>query len=283
VLGCVAIGLIAAGVTAFLLPSYYRSGAAFQAETNPPTRLSGALAGLASEIGNLQLGSQNNAQFFGDLLKTDAVLRRVAQANYPWREDSATLATIYGFDDEPPALQSYHVVRQLRAALSVDVTIRTGVVRFSLEARTPRLAYALTASTLAALNEANVELRRTRAAAERRFTADRATQARRELDSTEQVLAQFYARNRMIAGSPHLQMEEARLRRAVDMAQQVYVQLRVQEEQAALQEVRNTPAVSVIDPPVLAVKRARPDRRLAIALGALVGILLAAARLLFAA
>ena len=69
-------------------------------------------------------------------------------------------------------------------------------------------------------------------------------------------------------------MQEAKLKRSVDMAQQVYIQLRLQEEQAAVQEVRTTPAISVIDPPSLPVKRSRPKRSLAVALGLLAGFLI---------
>jgi uncharacterized protein involved in exopolysaccharide biosynthesis len=140
-----------------------------------------------------------------------------------------------------------------------------------MEARTPRLAQALVESTLVALNGANIELRQGRAAAERQFTSGRVVASRVELDAAERALASFYQRNRVIVGSPTLQMDEARLKRAVDMAQQVYVQLRLQEEQAAVQEVRNTPAINVIDPPVLPVRRVRPKRRLATLLGLVLG------------
>jgi uncharacterized protein involved in exopolysaccharide biosynthesis len=80
--------------------------------------------------------------------------------------------------------------------------------------------------------------------------------------------------------SPDLQMEEGRLKRAVDMAQQVYVQLRMQAEQAGLQEIRNTPVISAVDPPLLPVKRSWPNRRLAVVLGLMIGMALAFSRLL---
>lgn len=272
VAGFALVGAAAGGVTAVLLPSYYRSGAAFQAESATPPPISGALAGLASQIGGLQLSNQSNAQLFGDLITTDAVLRRVSAAAFPWNTGSAPLTSIYGFDDEAPGWREYHTIRKLRKAIAVDVSIRTGVVRFSVEARTPPLAAALAESTLAALNAANIALRQARAAAERAFTAQRAADAQRELAQAELGLQRFYERNRAIANSPSLQLEEARLKRAVDMAQQMYVQLRLQEEQAAVQEVRNTPAISIIDPPLVPVKRSWPKRRLAVLLGALIGV-----------
>lgn len=281
VVGFTILGGAVATATVLILPSYYRSTAAFEAEATPQNQLAGALGGLASQIGNLSLGSpQNSPQFFADLLTTDAVLGRVAQAKYPYLGSVLPLPAIYRFDDEPPAARDFHTVKMLRNAISLDVNTRTNVVKFSVEARTPQLAQALAETTLADLNQANVELRRARAAAEREFTVDRATAARLGLDSAEQALAMFYQRNRSISSSPDLQMEEARLKRGVDMAQQVYVQLRMQAEQAGLQEVRNTPTVSIIDPPLVPVKRSRPNRRLAVALGLLIGLSLALTRLL---
>jgi uncharacterized protein involved in exopolysaccharide biosynthesis len=272
------VGGGAGGGTATLLPSYYQSGAAFQAETGSPAQLSGALAGLASQFANLPLGSQNSAQFFGDLLTTDAVLRRVVHTAFPWERQQVPLAAIYGLDGQPAALRESNTVRRLRKAIDVDVNVRTGVVRFTVEARTPELSKALADTLLGALNEANIALRQARAAAERTFTADRAVHARQDLAAAEQSLADFYGRNRVITGSPVLQMEEARLRRAVDMAQQVYVQLRLQEEQAAVQEVRNTPAISVIDPPIVPVRRSWPRRRTAVLIGLLLGVTVAGLR-----
>lgn len=275
------LGAVAGGVTALLLPQCFRSGAAFQAESAPTPQISGALAGLASQIGGLNVATQNNAQLFADLLTTDAVLRRVAAASYPWESGTATLPAIYGFDQQPPGWREYRTVRKLRKQTSVDVNIRTGVVRFSIEARTPTLAQALAESTLNALNEANIALRQARAGAERSFTSQRASDAQRELSEAELALQRFYERNRTIVNAPSLQIEEGRLRRAVDMAQQVYVQLRLQEEQASVQAVRNTPAISVIDPPLVPVKRSWPQRRLAVLLGGLIGLALAFGRYAF--
>lgn len=280
-LGWTVLGGAIAGGTALILPSYYRSGAAFQAESNNQLQMSGALAGLASQLGSIPMGNpQSSPQFFGDLLTTDAVLRRVAASRYPYEGQVQPLSAIYGYADQPPALRDFRTVRRLRGAISVDVSLRTNVVRFSVEARSPELAAALAETTLVDLNQANIELRRARAAAEHEFTDSRAAEARQGLDSADQALAAFYQRNRSIANSPDLQMEEGRLKRAVDMAQQVYVQLRMQAEQAGLQEIRNTPVISVVDPPLIPVRRSRPDRRLAVALGLLVGFTLATSRLL---
>jgi uncharacterized protein involved in exopolysaccharide biosynthesis len=267
------VGAVIGVATALLLPSRYTAGASFQAEApaSAPS-LGGALAGLASQIGGIQLTTQSNAQLFGDLLRTGAVLRRVVQARYPWRGDTVLLAAIWRLDRRPTGLRDHLAVRKLAKSMRVDVNIRTGVVGFAVEAGTPELALALAETTLAALNEANVRLRQARAAAERSFTAERAEVARQRLADAEARLATFYERNRIISGAPALQVEEGRLRRNVEMEQTVYTQLRLQAEQAAVAEVRNTPAISVIDPAILPVKRTWPNRRLVVVAGLLAGL-----------
>jgi uncharacterized protein involved in exopolysaccharide biosynthesis len=276
------IGATVAAATVLLLPSYYTAGAGFQAEASASQGLNpSSLAGLATQIGGLQLGGSSNAQFFADLLSTDAVLRPVASAPFPWKTGSADLATIYGYDGDAPGWREFYTVRKLRDAIKVSVNVRTGVVRFGVEARTPILAKAIAETILVALNNANVLLRQNRAGAERSFSAERAEHSRQELADAEQALAAFYRSNRLIANSPTLQMEEARLRRAVEMAQQVYVQLRLQQEQAAVQEVRNTPTLSVVDPPLLPVKRSWPNRRTSVLLGLVLGLALGVLRVSF--
>jgi uncharacterized protein involved in exopolysaccharide biosynthesis len=269
------VGGTAAGAATYLITPSYESEAAFQAEASQSAPLSGALAGLASQLGNLQGGAQSNAQFFADLLTTDAVLRRVIHARFPWGGGMTPLTTIYGLDSQPPAVRDAYAIGRLRAGVRANVNARTGVVRFTVSASTPQLAAALADSMLAALNATSIDLRRTRAAAERQFTSGRTDAARQELDSAERDLAAFNQRNRAITSSPRLQMEESRLRRAVDVAQQVYVQLRLQEEQAGLQEVRNTPSISVIDPPTVPVQRIRPRRKATVLLGTTIGLLMA--------
>ncbi len=278
-------GLVGASVgltTAVLLPSAYQSSAAFQAETGQSPQFTGALSGLASQLSALPFGSSNTAQFLGDLLTTDAVLRRVARATFPWQGSLAGMPTIYGFESRPERVRDYLTVERLRRALKVDVNIRTGVVRFTVTAPSPVLAGALAETTLAALNTANIDLRQARAAAERQFIAERADQARKELDSTQADLAAFYQRNRVISSAPLLVMEEAKLKRDVEMAQQLFVQLRLQEEQAAVQQVRNTPVIAVIDPPVVPVRRSWPKRSLAVMVGFGLGLATAFVRLMIA-
>ena len=66
------------------------------------------------------------------------------------------------------------------------------------------------------------------------------------------------------------------------MSQTIYTQLRLQQEQAAVQAVRNTPAITVIDPPIEPVKKIRTSRRVIALMGIVAGLCLGAVWLLVA-
>ena len=216
-------GGLVGGVTALLRAPVYRSAAAFRAQSRPDTL-----------SGSVPMGAQTNAQLLGDLLTSDTVLRRVARGRFP---EAGPLT-----------------VEQLRRAILVAVNLRTAVVRFTVDARTPQLAQALAESTLAALTAANAALRATRVEEEQALFADRAAQAREALRAAE------------------------RAGQEVEVARQVYVQLRVAEELAAVQEARNAPVVAVIDSPQPPSRPDRPRRRSAVLVGLLIGAALALLR-----
>ena len=224
------VGGAVGGVTALLRAPVYRSGAAFRAQSR-----------LDTQGGNVPVGVQTNAQFLADLLTSDTVLRRVAQGAGPGGPS----------------------VDQLRQAIHVSVNLRTAIVRFTVDARTPQLAQALAASALAALTDVNTALRAARANDERALIAARTARAREQLDAAQRALRARGESQRLEA----------------DVARQVYVQMRVMEEMAAAREARNAPTVGVIESPQLPARPDRPRRGAAMAVGFVIGAALALLRL----
>jgi uncharacterized protein involved in exopolysaccharide biosynthesis len=276
------VGGVVGAAASFLVTPAFESSVAFQAEPTSNYQLQGSLAGLASQLGGLGLGATTvNAQFFADILPSDAVLGRVITDTFPYKGERATLEQVYRLTSKPSPLKEYILTNRLRRSISSSVNNRTNMVRFTVEAPAADLAKALAEDIVTALNEVNIELRQARASAEESFTTERAEASRRELAGAEEALTRFYQRNRSIAGAPALATEERRLMRNVDMAQQVYTQLRIQQEQAAVQAVRNTPAISVVDPPMLAVKKSKPKRKVAVLLGMFAGLCLGGLRLVW--
>ena len=277
---CAVVGAVVAAAMAIALPSRYRASASFQPESQMPSSLSGSLAGLASQLGAGALGgSQANPQFYADLVQSRALLLRLAGERFPSPKGVLPLYAIYGNEKADSNARSQRTADRLAKQMEVGLNFRTGVITFTVQGNSPAMAKALADSLLAALNDFNIRIRQSRAGNERKFTEARADEARASLSAAENAVADFNMRNRVTA-SPSLQVESERLRRNVDMASQVYVQLRLQAENAAAQEVRNTPALSVIDPPVEPIRRSWPNRRLMVVVGLVGGALLAVAWIL---
>ena len=238
------------------------------------------LSGLASQF-NLSLGTVDRAQspeFYVELLQSREILRAGAGTEYVFlpdlmAEDSlrGTLVELYQVDGSTPETR----LRAAAARLASDVTAtadpRTGLVLVQTRAPWPGLAESINARLLELLNEFNVERRRSQAAAQRAFTESRLAEAREEHRSTEDELAQFLQANRQFQNSPMLTFEMNRLQRQVDLRQQLYTSLALEHERARIEEVRNTPVLTVVEGPQGSAKGTRGSPVMLLAIGLFAG------------
>jgi tyrosine-protein kinase Etk/Wzc len=103
------------------------------------------------------------------------------------------------------------------------------------------------------VNQFNLETRKSQAAAERQFVEAQAAAAEVALREAEDRLQNFLQRNRETGGSPQLVFERDRLQRDVNLRQQLYSTLLQSREEAKIREVRDTPVITVIEPPRLPI------------------------------
>jgi uncharacterized protein involved in exopolysaccharide biosynthesis len=111
------------------------------------------------------------------------------------------------------------------------------------------------------VSEFNLNRRQTKAGADRRFVETRVRESLDSLRGAEAALEAFLQRNREYRNSPQLVFAYDRLDREVRMRQQLYTTLIQSYESARIDEVRNTPVITVMEAPDLP---ARPDARLAL-------------------
>lgn len=251
----------------------YTATAEFAGQSTP-VQLSG-LANLASSFGlsipAASFSSSESPQFYADLVGTEAFLRQVVAIRYvvPLAVDTLRGDLSYFFhthgNQQPVRLES--ATEALRKHLSVGANDQTGVVSVSVTTRWPVLSRAIASQILDLVNRFNLESRQSEAAAERRFIGGRLGVARSALRGAEDSLKSFLEANRRYANSPALTFEHDRLQRRVNLREQLYASLSISYERAKIEEVRNTPVITVVEAPLLP---ARPDSRHIV-----VGILLA--------
>lgn len=273
------IGLpLAAMLIAIILnmsrPRTYTSTATFTPQSS--SARTAELMGLATQFG-ISLGSAANPNespaFYATLVRSRAILGPVAGMRFTTvlegEERSGTIADLYDLNGRTPAHRHERARRELEKAVSAGVARETGVVTLQVAARSPVLARQIADSILARVNQFNVQQRQSQARAEREFVGARLAEVERELLRAETRLEEFLQRNRRYESSPDLMFQRERLDRAVQAQQQLRLSLQQNNEQARIEEVRDLPVITVIEPPEVPV---RGDSRRTLGRAILVGI-----------
>ncbi len=248
----------------------------------------GVISTLAAQFGILPLGADasQGPAFYVDLTASRELLGKLVNERFTLSNKAGptttTLVDWYHANGRTEAERRAHAIDKLRGDVTATALAKTGVVRLEVTLRDPGLAAQVNQRLLDLLNEFNLRSRQTRAAQERQFVEQRLEEVRSDLRKAEDQLAEFMRRNRQYASSPELSFQHDRLSRELSMQQQLFVSLAESYEQAKIEEVRNTPVISVVEQPEAP---ARPDPRflgvkaiLALLVGGLLGLLGAMAR-----
>jgi uncharacterized protein involved in exopolysaccharide biosynthesis len=220
------------------------------------------ISGIASQFG-IAIGGNEGWQspgFYIDLLQTRELLGRVALQSYcdpcGARARYQPLTALLGVTGRDSVERADRAVEQLRRLVKAGVS-KSGIINVSATMESPALAQQVARGVLDNLSRFNVESRQSQAAAERRFAEQRLTEVQGELRTAEARMQNFLESNRM-ANSPELIIQHGRLQQEIDLKQQLYLTLARSYEQAKIDEVRDTPTVTVIDQPSYPL---RPDSR----------------------
>lgn len=242
------------------------------------------MAGFAAQFG-MDVGASaagESLQFYAALLKSRELLRQVALSQYllPASESSGerkgTLAELYGADASTREGQVSLAIAELRARTSIASDLQTGLITVETSAPSPELAVQVNRRLLALVNEFNVERRQSQAAAERRFIENRLQKAQADLKDAEAALESFLRQNRRFQGSAPLMFREALLQRRVELLHQIYVSIAQAYERARMDEVRNTPVITIVDEPSGSVRDVNAPGWLTAILAFFLGTVLAA-------
>jgi uncharacterized protein involved in exopolysaccharide biosynthesis len=270
----------------FLVPPSFTATTTFVPELGSRGRLPSGLASLAGQFG-LSIGADpgQSPRFYAQVAKSRELLQQVLLAEYEnpgSREgvvDSATLLQILKVQGTSRRDSLYRGVRELGKLVSVSVDNQTNIVTLSVESRHAVLAAAVTNRLVEYLNAFNTGTRQSQARERRRFVESRVSEAERELQFAEERLKSFYELNRSWQQAPQLVFEEGRLRRQVEIRQELYLTLRREYETARIEEVNDTPVITVIDMAVPPQRKSKPKRALltiiAFVFGGMFGLALA--------
>jgi uncharacterized protein involved in exopolysaccharide biosynthesis len=253
--------------------------------TQSAGKLPGNLSGLAAQFGvSLPTGpdAAQSPSFYAEMLKARTLLEQLALSKFDYvGEHGRMRGDLYQIYETPGTGLGRRETMMQRLTKDVDVVFapRTGIIRLSVTAPSPELAQAMNARLIELLVAFNTNVRRSQAGQERQYAQTQMEVARGQLREAEESLEAFQQGNASYNYSERLKLQAGRLQREVAHRQSIYSSLAQAYEQARLDEVRDTPAISVVEPPELPAlpkpRRIAVRAPLAFILGGLVGLILA--------
>ena len=278
VFGLPLVAALLTGLVTLVVPPTYTATTTFVPEVRSQNRLPAGLVGLAGQLGvSIGADPSQSPRFYGDVVRSRELLERTLLTRYrnpdggAGAADSTTLLHSLRVDGRTLADSLARGVKRLDELIAVRVDVQTSIVRVSVDTRDAGLAAAVANRLVEYLNEFNTHKRQSQARERRRFSEERVVAADSELRRAEEAVKTFYERNRGWQQAPELVFEEARLRRQVTLGQDLYMSLKREAETARIEEVNDTPVITVIDPAVPPQQRSQPKPALWIAVALLVG------------
>jgi uncharacterized protein involved in exopolysaccharide biosynthesis len=277
-------------IVAIVSPRTYTATASF----TPQTKRGGmaGAAGLAAQLGITvpnSDGTQSPA-FYADVLKSREILSAVVADTIALgqgeRSVRAPVSSVVG-DGSDSARRVASAMKWLEKHVAADVAQRSGIITVAVTTKSAQLSYQLVTAIVDELTRFNLESRQSQASAERKFTESRLRESRDSLRIAENRGQEFLQRNHDYSRSPELSFQHDALAREISFRQQVYASLAQAYEQARLDEVRDTPTLTITDRPAIPLEpngRALLVKTLVAAIaGLVVGFLLVVAQEAFAA
>jgi uncharacterized protein involved in exopolysaccharide biosynthesis len=267
------VAALVAAVISLVVKPQYTATASFVPEAESEELSLPGLAGLAAQFGvAIPLGAgASSPQFYADVLESRTLRDEILSASYqdPRSEspgDSATLLDLLKVKGKSEQQRLERGRKRLKKAVSISVDAETDIVRVSTETRYRQLSADVVNLYLSLLNRFNLETRQSNAQERRRFIETSLGESENELTAAEDELKSFLERNRQFQGSPELKFQYDRLERRVLIKQEVFTELRRQYEEARIQEVNDTPVITVIDQAVAPEDKSSPKRKLTVVL-----------------
>lgn len=250
----------------YAIPNKYRASAQMYPEQPKASGGAGlgSIAGLATQMGvGLASGAQS-PQFYVQVLGSRRLLEEVLASRVKAATgDSLSLRDYLEKPRSDASGQLDRALTRLREATDVTVNPRTNIVEIGVTLRDRQVAMRTVTLYMESLSRFNLQSRQTQAGQRRRFAEARLREAQDSLGQVDRAISEFLMRNRQYRESPALSYEYERLQRALMSYQTLYTGIRRDYDTARLDEVNDTPVLTVVDPPQLPLRKASPSRMVA--------------------
>jgi hypothetical protein len=280
--GWMLLGGVIAALSVISKPKLYSASASVAPQGGSDQSRSG-LASLAGQFGVSLPSSVNQSlspDFYARLLQSRVLLLPIVRDTFVVTEmGGRRVAFLDLFHIEGRQERREEKGLNILSGLVTPSVIKNiGVVEILVETEWRSVSLTIASKLVDGLNEYNEQIRHGQAASERQFVEGRLALASADLRQAEDRLTSFLRMNRQLGNSPELSLERDRIQRDVGLRQQVFTSLTQAYEDARIREVRDTPVLSVFEPPWAPTDpgpRGRLKRvLLGLVLGAIIGVLI---------
>jgi uncharacterized protein involved in exopolysaccharide biosynthesis len=209
----------------------------------------GGLQDIAAAAG-ISSGVVSPSQLYPDILRSESVLRKVIYHKYQAAgyDTLVNLITFFKFHEKTEELNYEKCYERLGTQmLNIDVDKKTLIMTVSLETTDPGVSAAVINEAFYELDYFQRNFRETNASEQRKFLERRLREVKTDLSDAEERLKDFQEKNRTVSQSAQLTLDQGRLQRDVDLNTRLLGDIESQYEDAKLNEVKDTPIVSVLD------------------------------------
>ena len=260
--GSALVALVVLGIN-FLFQVYYKSTATLLPETEKSKLLTlGQFADVAQKLLGDNIPGSEIARLYPTVVMSETILRSVLLKKYHTERfrDSVDLVEYYGLDEATQEERMDKTLKMLKNLMTATIETKTGIFNVSVEMPEKQLAADVLNAVIAELYHFMRQKRITTASEQLKWIDVRLKEVSRDLAAAEDTLKEFGERNRLVFGSPLLQLHQERLKRDVLVKSTIFIELKKQYELAKLEEIKNITIVNVLDPGRPPVKKERPKR-----------------------
>jgi len=244
---------------------------------------SSELRGLAAQLGVSVSGGEKmditSAAIYPEIIKSRTLARTLLNRNFDTNEfgSQKQLLQILTYGNNEPELG-------LDTLMKKGITILTGsmievskdressIITIDVNAFEPQFTADLAMAVIEELDSFQRKIKLQRNSEKRKFIQNRIVTVQTDLEKAEDALKQFRERNRQIASSPALLLEQERQVREVEVQKNIFITLKQQLELTKIQEVEDGSMVQILDAPEAPLYRSKPKRKTAVLLAGLLGI-----------
>jgi uncharacterized protein involved in exopolysaccharide biosynthesis len=239
-----------------------------------------SLQGLAAQFGVTVPGADptQSIYFYADLLRSTDLFNSLLDSKLTVDEGRSDRVTTLMALLDPPGKSAGErrtvALDELKKRISIVLAERSGIITVQASMPSPSIAHATVDRTISLVNEFNSARRRSQATAERQFAERRISEVRGEIGALNDRWLRFLKTNRAYTSNFEQSFENERFAREAEVQKGVLAMMLNTYEQAKIDEVRNTPVITVVDRPSMPARADSRGLMVRVVLGLVAGLFL---------